>query len=72
MSLRRSQDTQKSCSQFDLSAACRMQIVNSPGVIFEDGESTMLLRDVVKSEDVNYPISLGECASSTVPLRDLI
>jgi nuclear GTP-binding protein len=48
-----------------------LRIVDSPGVIFEDDdriqgqkESSVLLRNVVKSEDVDDPISVGGCASS--------
>ena len=48
-----------------------LRIVDSPGVIFEDDdsiqgqkESSVLLRNVVKPEDVDDPISVGECASS--------
>ena len=53
-----------------------LRIVDSPGVIFESDdsiqgqkESSVLLRNVVKPEDVDDPISVGECAS---PFRDLI
>ena len=52
-------------------------IVDSPGVIFEDDdsiqgqkESSVLLRHVVKPEDVDGPITVGGCAYS--PLRALI
>ena len=48
-----------------------LRIVDSPGVIFEDDdsiqgqkESSVLLRNVVKTEDVDDPISVGGCASS--------
>jgi hypothetical protein len=48
-----------------------LRIVDSPGVIFEDDdniqgqkESSVLLRNVVKPEDVDDPISVGGCASS--------
>ncbi len=47
-----------------------LRIVDSPGVIFEDDdsiqgqkESSVLLRNVVKPEDVDDPISVGGCAS---------
>jgi nuclear GTP-binding protein len=53
-----------------------LRIVDSPGVIFEDDdsiqgqkESSVLLRNVVKPEDVDDPISVGGCSSSH---RDLI
>jgi nuclear GTP-binding protein len=53
-----------------------LRIVDSPGVIFEDDdsiqgqkESSVLLRNVVKPEDVDDPISVGGCISSR---RDLI
>ena len=56
-----------------------LRIVDSPGVIFEDDdsiqgqkESSVLLRNVVKPEDVDDPISVGGCASSPSPLRGLI
>ena len=56
-----------------------LRIVDSPGVIFEDDdsiqgqkESSVLLRNVVKPEDVDDPISVGGCASPPSPLRDLI
>ena len=45
-----------------------LRIVDSPGVIFEDDddiqgqkESSVLLRNVVKPEDVDDPISVGGC-----------
>ena len=48
-----------------------LRIVDSPGVIFEDDdsiqgqkESSVLLRNVVKPEDVDDPISVGGRASS--------
>ena len=48
-----------------------LRIVDSPGVIFEDDdsiqgqkESSVLLRNVVKPEDVDDPISVGGCVSS--------
>jgi nuclear GTP-binding protein len=47
-----------------------LRIVDSPGVIFEDDdsiqgqkESSVLLRNVVKPEDVDDPISVGGCTS---------
>jgi ribosome biogenesis GTPase A len=59
-----------------------LRIVDSPGIIFEDDdsiqgqkESSVLLRNVVKPEDVDDPISVGGCASfllfslSAVPSR---
>ena len=46
-----------------------LRIVDSPGVIFDDDEgiqgqkeSSVLLRNVVKPEDVDDPISVGEFA----------
>jgi TPP-dependent indolepyruvate ferredoxin oxidoreductase alpha subunit len=46
-----------------------LRIVDSPGVIFDDDEciqgqkeSSVLLRNVVKPEDVDDPISVGACA----------
>jgi nuclear GTP-binding protein len=55
-----------------------LRIVDSPGVIFEDDdsiqgqkESSVLLRNVVKPEDVEDPISVGGCAFFPAPLRDL-
>ena len=54
-----------------------LRIVDSPGVIFEDDdsiqgqkESSVLLRNVVKPEDVDDPNTIGGCAYS--PLRALI
>jgi nuclear GTP-binding protein len=48
-----------------------LRIIDSPGVIFEDDdtiqgqkESSVLLRNVVKPEDVEDPISVGACAFS--------
>jgi nuclear GTP-binding protein len=48
-----------------------LRIVDSPGVIFEDDdsiqgqkESSVLLRNVVKPEDVDNPIFVGVCAYS--------
>jgi hypothetical protein len=47
-----------------------LRIVDSPGVIFDDDdsiqgqkESSVLLRNVVKPEDVDDPISVGGCES---------
>jgi nuclear GTP-binding protein len=57
-----------------------LRIVDSQGVIFEDDdniqgqkESSVLLRNVVKPEDVDNPISVGEspCSSSRSHLRIL-
>ena len=55
-----------------------LRIVDSPGVIFDDDdhiqgqkESSMLLRNVVKPEDVHDPISVGRFALLRAPLRDL-
>jgi hypothetical protein len=53
-----------------------LRIVDSPGVIFDDDEciqgqkeSSVLLRNVVKPEDVDDPISVGVLASAcTFPL----
>jgi len=54
---------------------CSLQIVDSPGIIFEDNDgiqgqkvSLVLLRNVVKPEDVNDPISVGGRASSPCSL----
>jgi nuclear GTP-binding protein len=56
-----------------------LRIVDFPGVILEDDdsiqgrkESSMLLRNVVKPEDVDDPISVGGCAYSPSLLRVLI
>ena len=56
-----------------------LRVVNSPGVIFEvddtiqgQKESSVLLRNVVKPEDVDDPISMGGCAYFPFPLRVLI
>ena len=56
-----------------------LRIVDSPGVIFEDVDSiqgqkasSVLLRNVVKPEDVDDPISMGGCAYFPFPLRVLI
>jgi hypothetical protein len=45
-----------------------LRIVDSPGVIFDDDEgiqgqkeSSVLLRNVVKPEDVDDPITVGAC-----------
>ena len=53
-------------------------IVDSPGVIFDDNdhiqgqkESPVLLRNVVKPEDVHDPISVGRSALLRAPLLDL-
>jgi hypothetical protein len=53
-----------------------LRIVDSRGVIFDDDdsiqgqkESSVLLRNVVKPEDVDDPISVGACASSPCSLR---
>jgi nuclear GTP-binding protein len=52
-----------------------LRIVDSPGVIFEDDddiqgqkESSVLLRNVLKPEDIDDPISVGECAPLCAPL----
>jgi len=52
-----------------------LRIVDSPGVIFDDydhiqgqKESSVLLRNVVKPEDVDDPISVGRCAPIRAPL----
>jgi hypothetical protein len=52
-----------------------LRIVDSPGIIFDDDdsiqgqkESSVLLRNVVKPEDVDDPISVGGCASSPLLL----
>jgi nuclear GTP-binding protein len=49
-----------------------MQIVDSPGVIFDVDENiqgqkvlSMLLRNVVKPQDVDNPISVGWCIPSS-------
>jgi nuclear GTP-binding protein len=54
-----------------------LQIVNSPGVIFDDDDriqgqkvSSMLLRNVIKPEDVHDPISVGRSALLRAPLLD--
>ena len=56
-----------------------LQIVDSPGVIYEDDdsiqgqeESSVLLRNVIKPEDVDDSISVGGCAYSPSPLRVLV
>ena len=56
-----------------------LRIVDSPGVIFEDDdsiqgqeESSVLLRNVIKPEDVDEPISVGGCTYSPSPLRVFI
>jgi nuclear GTP-binding protein len=48
-----------------------LRIVDSPGVIFDDdeniqgqNESSVLLRNVVRPEDVEDPISVGLCIPS--------
>jgi nuclear GTP-binding protein len=50
---------------------CGLRIVDSRGVMFEDDngiqgqkESSVFLRNVVKLEDVDDPISIDGCASS--------
>jgi ribosome biogenesis GTPase A len=55
-----------------------LRIVDSPGVIFDDDdhiqgqkESSVLLRNIVKSEDVDDPISVGRSALLCAFLRDL-
>jgi len=55
-----------------------LRIVDSPGVIFDDDdriqgqmESSVLLRNVVKPEDVDDPISVGRRAPLSLSLRDL-
>lgn len=52
-----------------------LRIVDSPGVIFDDDdriqgqkESSVLLRNVVKPEDVDDPISVGGCTPIRAPL----
>jgi nuclear GTP-binding protein len=54
-----------------------LQIVNSPGVIFDDDdciqgqkESPMLLRNVIKPKDDHDPISVGRSALLRAPLFD--
>jgi hypothetical protein len=55
-----------------------LRIVDSPGVIFDDDESiqgqkesSVLLRNVVRPEDVDDPISVGWCILSSPLLRVL-
>jgi nuclear GTP-binding protein len=54
-----------------------LHIVDSPGVIFDDDdhiqgqESPVLLRNVVKPEDVHDSISIGRSALLPAPLLDL-
>ena len=55
-----------------------LRIVDSPGVIFDDDdhiqgqkESSVLLRNIVKPEDVDNPISVGRSALLCAFLRDL-
>ena len=55
-----------------------LRIVDSPGVIFDDDdhiqgqkESSVLLRNIVKAEDVDDPISVGRSALLRALLRDL-
>ena len=57
---------------------CGLRIVDSPGVIFDDDdhiqgqkESSVLLHDIVKPEDVDDPISVGRSALLRALLRDL-
>ena len=57
---------------------CGLRIVHSPGVIFDDDdhiqgqkESSVLLHDIVKPEDVDDPISVGRSALLRALLRDL-
>ena len=56
-----------------------LRIVDSPGVIFDDDdhiqgqkESSVLLRNIVKAEDVDDPISVGRSALLRVLLRQLM
>ena len=55
-----------------------LRIVDSPGVIFDNDdhiqgqkESSVLLRNIVKAEDVDDPISVGRSALLCAFLRDL-
>ena len=55
-----------------------LRIVDSPGVIFDDDdhiqgqkESSVLLRNIVKPEDIDDPISVGRSALLRALLRDL-
>jgi nuclear GTP-binding protein len=44
-----------------------MRIVDSPGVVFDDEDdkaANILLRNVVKVEDVNDPIAVGKFLSA--------
>jgi nuclear GTP-binding protein len=70
--LRRSWDTKELQS---VQVERSLRILDSSGVIFEDNdsiqgekESSVLLRNVVKPEDVDDPISVGGCASLSLLL----
>ena len=74
MPLGRSRDTRRSCKSVQLErGTCGSS--NSPGIIFDDDDSiqawkeySVLLHNVVKPEDLDDPISIGDCASSSLPL----
>jgi hypothetical protein len=70
--LRRSWDTKELQS---VQVERSLRIVDSSGVVFGDDdsiqgqkESSVLLRNVVKPEDVDDPISVGGCASLSLLL----
>jgi hypothetical protein len=72
--LRRSWDTKELQS---VQVERSLRILDSSGVIFEDNdsipsqgqkESSVLLRNLVKPEDVDDPISVGGCASLSLLL----
>ena len=65
-------------SQFNSSMTWGLSRLNSPGVIFDDKDSiqawkepSVLLCNVVKPKDISDPISVGECASSFLPLFEM-
>ena len=56
-----------------------LRIVDSPGVIFDDNEgiqgqkeSSVLLRNVVRPEDIDDPISAGGCTTSFLQLPNVL
>jgi len=72
--LQRSRDTRRNCSPFNSSAACGSSTHRGSSLTMghiQGQESPVLLRNVVKPEDVDDPISVGRWALLRAHLLDL-
>ena len=72
--MQRSRDTRRNCSPFNSSVACGSSTHRGSSLTMDHiqgQESPVLLRNVVKPEDVDDPISVGRCALLRAHLLDL-